>query len=1168
MANITVLQPSDYLKDSRTIINTNFANLNAAVSALSAGGGNINTYNISVSSGGTVYGVPNDRLIEKAAHIDIKTTNPLLNGSITLSANNGGVVIDTIGPGLTIKDDLQQSNFGGVWLELERANPLSASVNSGPVYKFGDAVQWPRAGESNEGLQIYGTRKDSSIAITSFTGYINTIPGIYVPSVSSATNYGAKVELIGPNGAQTKQLLVGYAPLYGNFGTSALSANNILIFPTSSDTITLSAYKNLKSLATEHTIGTVNPLLNGNITLSANNGYIIFDTVGTGIQIKDNLNETTYGGNWIEFYRTNAASSVFVGTAYKIADAVQWPRAGESNEGLQIYGTRKDSSIAITSSPGYKNSIPGIYIPSLSAVNSYDSKVELVGPKGALTRRMTVGNAPLYGNFDNNTSITSANNLIIYADPIVQSGFGTTDQSMVLSAFDAFRTVASHYIIGTSNPNHNGNITLSANNGYIQHKTTGTGTQLIDDLQGQAFGGTWLEFYRVNGYPGVSAGTRFAIGDRPWWPKFGDDSNEGLTLYGLLSSTSIAITSGPGYNDVIPGIYVPSRLQALSGYKIEMEIYEFGTTPVSSANVTTFLDNGTRTVVMSALEPTTSITIQAGTKGKISLKSAGFGYGLEKDRYLEIEGRTINVKNVNNGPARLQINSDTPGYAGLNLIQDPAQTYGDSLTPFGTFWPVKTAGDGESYARGLVINARGESLLLTTTGTANSANSATDIILTPYNNGSIKFSLLSGANSTSTSAVSLKLYRDNNTIIFDANPDVYPTPGIGYADFRIENSSKSYGVQIPKLQVDIINNYNSGNITLSARDSGSIIVVPATSADNLWVQNGGLKFPDGTRQTTATVQGIQGTQGITGIQGPSDGASGYSGISGYSGTQGTTGIQGASGYSGETGAQGTSGYSGETGAQGTSGYSGEIGAQGITGAQGPSDGASGYSGISGYSGTQGTTGIQGTSGYSGETGAQGTSGYSGETGAQGTSGYSGEIGAQGPTGDQGIEGVSGYSGEQGTIGAQGIDGVQGPTGAQGPDGNQGIIGAQGPTGAQGTDGGQGIIGAQGLEGPQGTQGPEGGIGGMGIQGITGTEGAQGIIGPQGTAGPQGIEGISGYSGVQGTIGTAGITVDTVSYPPSAFNAPGTTNTFIVSAGIAYLCTTTDIWVKWTVDTTW
>ena len=876
MANITILQPSDYLKDSRSIINTNFANLNAAVSALS-GGANLNSYNISVSSGGTAFGIPNDRLTVKAAHLDFKTTNPQLNGNITLSANNGYVIVETRGPGAVIRDNIQETIFGGSWVTFERVNALSGeNINEGPVYVIADAPKWPRSDSTNEGLQFYGNRKDSSIAITSFTGYKNSIPGVYIPSVSSALTYGSKVELIGPNGALTKKITIGNQPLYGapdNLNTN-LSANNLVIYPEANSnigityqSIVLSAFDAFKTIASNYIIGTSNPTQNGNITLSANNGYVIIDSRGPGAVIKDNLQETVFGGSWLTFERYNALSgeNINQGPVYVIADAPQWPRAGESNEGLQFYGNRKDTSIAITSFTGYNNKIPGVYVPSLSSATNYSSKVELVGPHGALSRKLTVGNQPFYGAPDNLNTAASANNIIIY--PELNAGIGVTDQAMTLSAFDAFRTVASHYIIGTSNPTHNGNIALSGNNGYVQVNTRGPGLQLIDDVQGTAYGGTWLEFYRINGYPGVSAGTRYTIGDRPWWPRFGNDDNEGLVMYGMLSSTSIAITSAPGYNDLIPGIYVPSRLQTLSGYKIELlgqngiltrkvtvgneEIYEFGVTPVSSANVTTFLDASTRTIITSAHENTTSITLQAGSLGKINLKSGGNGVGNEKNRYISVEGRTINVVTPNGGPAQLQINSNAPGNAGLFLIQDPVETYGYNLRPYGLIYPTSTAGSGTEYGRGLTIVSQEANLNLFTTNT--SAFSATSIKLSPDNDGSVSVTLLSSLNSASTSAIGLRMFRDEETFVMDVNPDVWDEVGIGYADFRLQNSSKSYGVQIPQLQTDHIHNYNNGSITISARDTGHIILAPASSTEHVWIKEGNLKFPDDTIQTSAGI---------------------------------------------------------------------------------------------------------------------------------------------------------------------------------------------------------------------------------------------------------------------------------------------------------------------------
>ena len=1146
MANITILQPSDYLKDSRAIINTNFANLNAAVSALS-GNANLNTFNFSVSSGGTIGGVPNDAITIKGTSIALKTVNPLQNGNITLSANNGYVQVYTTGGGTQLIDDLQDTNVGGNWLELYRINSLSGNKD-GTAYIVSDRAMWPKLGQSNEGLLVYGTRKDSSIALTSFTGYNNTIPGIYIPSVSSAQLYNSKVELIGPNGSLTKILTVGNQPLYGapdNITTTA-SANNLIVYPDSlsnlgatGQSMILSAFDALKTVASQHIIATSNPQLNGNITLSANNGFIQLYTVGGGTQLIDDLNQASVGGNWLEFYRVNSASANKDGTAYIISDRAMWPKLGEPNEGLLVYGTRKDSSIAITSFTGYNNTIPGVYIPSVSSSQLYDAKVELVGPEGALTRVLTVGNSPFYGAPDNITTLASANNLIVYAEP--SPGIGVTEQTMVLSAFDAFRTVASHYIIATSNPGHNGNITLSGNNGFIQHHTVGGGTQLIDDCQGAAAGGNWVEFYRVNALSGVPVGTRYIIGDRPWWPKILDNNNEGLTFYGTSSGTSIAITSGPGYNDQVPGLYIPSLHQTVSGVNIELlgdngilvrkttignkPSYGFGVVPVSSVNISTFLDETTRTIITSAHENTTSITLQAGNQGKINLKSGGNAVGLERERYLELEGRTINVITPSGGPSQFQINSYAPGYAGVNFIQDPTETYGYNLKPYATFQPLFTAGSGAYYARGTVFNAIDSHLILSTTSTS-AAFSATDIKLQAINDRSIYFNLLSSTNSLTPSAISLRMYRDIDTFILDVNPDNFPdAEGINYADFRIINSSKSYGVQIPNLQVDHIHNYNTGNITISARDTGNIIIVPATSAENLWIQEGGIKFPDGTRQTTASLQGTQGTQGI---QGPSDGAQGTTGSQGATGAQGLNGIQGAigTGVQGTTGAQGLDGVQGLDGAQGavgtgTQGTTGAQGLDGTQGVQGPSDGAQGTTGTQGATGAQGLDGAQGVTGTAGTQGIAGTQGTDGTAGTQGTDGSQGATGAgtQGTTGAQGLDGVQGTDGAQGATGA----GTQGTTGAQGLDGVQGTDGAQGATGAgtQGTTGAQGLDGVQGAIGAQGTDGTTGAQGVAGAQGIDGAQGTDGTTGAQGVAGAQGIDGAQGTTGTAGTQGTTG-----------------------------------------------
>jgi hypothetical protein len=104
----------------------------------------------------------------------------------------------------------------------------------------------------------------------------------------------------------------------------------------------------------------------------------------------------------------------------------------------------------------------------------------------------------------------------------------------------------------------------------------------------------------------------------------------------------------------------------------------------------------------------------------------------------------------------------------------------------------------------------------------------------------------------------------------------------------------------------------------------------------------GVKFNDGTIQTTAAIAGATGATGI-----------------GASGATGSTGIQGATGVSGDIGATGATGLQGDVGATGLEGATGIIGATGATGTAGV-DGATGATGI----GATGATGLQGPQGFS------------------------------------------------------------------------------------------------------------------------------------------------------------------------------------------------------------
>jgi hypothetical protein len=98
----------------------------------------------------------------------------------------------------------------------------------------------------------------------------------------------------------------------------------------------------------------------------------------------------------------------------------------------------------------------------------------------------------------------------------------------------------------------------------------------------------------------------------------------------------------------------------------------------------------------------------------------------------------------------------------------------------------------------------------------------------------------------------------------------------------------------------------------------------------LSVDTSGIKFGDGTIQTTASIAGATGATGI--------GATGATGISGLDGATGSTGIDG---MDGATGATGIAGVDGAIGATGLAGIDGATGATGLAG----NDGATGASGI-------------------------------------------------------------------------------------------------------------------------------------------------------------------------------------------------------------------------------
>jgi collagen type VII alpha len=96
----------------------------------------------------------------------------------------------------------------------------------------------------------------------------------------------------------------------------------------------------------------------------------------------------------------------------------------------------------------------------------------------------------------------------------------------------------------------------------------------------------------------------------------------------------------------------------------------------------------------------------------------------------------------------------------------------------------------------------------------------------------------------------------------------------------------------------------------------------------LSVDTSGIKFGDGTIQTTASISGATGATGIG-----ATGATGVAGADGATGSTGATGVAGVAGVDGATGATGVAGNDGATGATGI-GIDGATGATGLAGATG------------------------------------------------------------------------------------------------------------------------------------------------------------------------------------------------------------------------------------------
>jgi hypothetical protein len=374
------------------------------------------------------------------------------------------------------------------------------------------------------------------------------------------------------------------------------------------------------------------------------------------------------------------------------------------------------------------------------------------------------------------------------------------------------------------------------------------------------------------------------------------------------------------------------------------------------------------------------------------------------------------------------------------------------------------------------------------------------------------------------------------------------------------------------------------------------IGVAPDAAAALSVDAGGIKFGDGTIQTTATLTGPTGATGA--------GATGATGLTGEQGATGLKGEQGATGLTGPTGlgftvfATGTSLDNlitipdAEVGPMTAGQFVILTGGQmyvnmGIEGASGL--GSTGPYNIFNYVADltdeaviTGPTGPIGLTGEQGATGSTGLIGLTGEQGATGSTGLTGEQGSTGATGDTGPTGPvpwnfigaynNGYSynlydavtylggyyyrtgnplnpGYTPTPGA--INESWTPVADRGEQGATGLTGEQGSTGSTGLTGEQGATGSTGISGLDGEQGSTGATGLAGEIGSTGSTGLTGEQGSTGATGLKGEQGSTGSTGLTGPTGPSGMSFIVFATANSAAELPAGNSTNIGQFGLVY-----------------
>ena len=139
-------------------------------------------------------------------------------------------------------------------------------------------------------------------------------------------------------------------------------------------------------------------------------------------------------------------------------------------------------------------------------------------------------------------------------------------------------------------------------------------------------------------------------------------------------------------------------------------------------------------------------------------------------------------------------------------------------------------------------------------------------------------------------------------------------PGTLYIEDQVTGLQAGLTVNGGTLLIDGADSLRIGNIRLTTNGIESVLSDQDITIGNITDRGyalfaRGIKFPDGTIQTSAILQGLKGDTGATGATGPQ----GIKGDTGATGSQGLTGATGATGATGGSGGQGPQGIQGAPG---------------------------------------------------------------------------------------------------------------------------------------------------------------------------------------------------------------------------------------------------------------